>query len=1293
MKYEELAAIAMDNQDVMCYIADVETFEILYINETSKKNFGYSLEESFIGTKCHKFFSGKDIPCATCNNSILSSGRQVQRIMQSEINRKFYTAIDTIITVGSRKLRLTFAYDAALHEEEYGILAGKLLLEETLVKCIRSLVEDEELGDAINKLLSLVGYFYLSDRSYIFEVDHVSQTVKNTYEWCELPELSTIKHIPELKFNDVNVLLEGFNEYGEVLIKNIDFDLNQNTKLYKLLHETQRKSLLLVPLFKDKELKYFIGVDNPKRMLNDLSLLHSVSIFLVSAFKKEQIVKELEHLSYRDILTGLYNRNKYIARLEEMDVKAIRSLGFIHVTVNGLKNTNELYGERYGDEILKKIAKILSSHIRGELYRLSGDEFIALCSNISENDFNDLVTSLRQEESNYNELSYAVGGVWQNKKIDIHQGLSHAFDIMLAEKQKFYKGKSDGKVQMRSNPVEILLNEIKQGIFSIYLQPKVELKTGKIVGAEALVRKKNSTGYVIFPDRFVSVYENEGTIRHVDFFVLEQVCILLEQLIAEDKAFPIAVNFSRVTFIASDLVEEIVKTCNKYNVPHCYIKIELTESIEKMNYDFFKRKIRDIKNAGFSVSLDDFGAKQSNLLMLTVSEFSEVKIDRGLVENLTSSSQNRIVLRNIIKTIMELGISICVAEGIETKEQKEMLEDFGCLYGQGYYFYRPMPIDTFLEIYENDQGKIESENKDNEENLAGCEIKINDSLEIYDNLPIGLNIWNHTRNTVACNQYLVELFELDSKKEYTEKFYSLSPEKQPNGLNSKELSQYYVNEARNNGYIKFKWLHCKLNGEKIPCEVILKKLNIKDEYGDYIVIGFTKDMRSFSESVPKLEAKIDYNLRYREMEAILETMPLGLNLWNQNYENVACNNFSKILFDLDSKEQYLTNFFKLSPEKQPDGTNSIEFASKYIKEAQEKGFAKFYWLHCKLNGEEIPCEIILYRLDSMGRDGNNLVAGFTRDLRPQLAGHEQSEISEGFYFNQVSDKILITTIAELTAEWFWVYDNRTAHIQFFGKGREILDLPTERHPFPESIIDRNMVYKDDVDTFLAMDQAFRKGLNRPTEVRFNLPDGSNRYFKIVYKNIYDNDGKPMFSIGKTYDIDEQKSLKMLSQTDLLTNTYNKITTEKFIKSIIYDYRKLSHVLFIMDIDDFKGLNDRMGHQIGDLILKEIGKNLHSCFRDGDIIGRIGGDEFIVFVKNLDNLGIIKSKAEAIVRSFGSIGDEDYAHIEVSGSVGIALYPQDGLSYEELYKNADVALYQSKKLGKNCYSFYSKEDDV
>ncbi len=421
---------------------------------------------------------------------------------------------------------------------------------------------------------------------------------------------------------------------------------------------------------------------------------------------------------------------------------------------------------------------------------------------------------------------------------------------------------------------------------------------------------------------------------------------------------------------------------------------------------------------------------------------------------------------------------------------------------------------------------------------------------------------------------------------------------------------------------------------------------------------------------------------------IIDNIPVCINVLNDKAESVYCNNYTVDLYGVKTKNDFMNCFYDLTTENQPNGINSKIAFSEYVLTALEKGEVHFNWLDIKATGEELPLFISIYKLNTKSDQGEELLVSTMRDLRPYLAGFEEEEQFNDYYYNQITYKDLFNSVAELTDEWFWIYNVNMATIQFFGKGREILGLESKKMPFPSYVVDSGMVYPDDLDVFLKFDENLKTGIVNPCEVRFISASGSTRYYKITYKTIYDKSGKPLFSIGKTYDIDKQKRLEVLSKTDLLTNCLNKITTENVIKDIIDSNPESSHALFIIDVDDFKSVNDELGHYFGDNVLCDIAKNLHSNFRNVDIIGRIGGDEFLVFIKNISNENVIISKAEAIATAFQNSYSGENKDYKVSGSIGVALYPKHATTYEGLYKCADKALYASKMAGKDRYTLYS-----
>ena len=179
-------------------------------------------------------------------------------------------------------------------------------------------------------------------------------------------------------------------------------------------------------------------------------------------------------------------------------------------------------------------------------------------------------------------------------------------------------------------------------------------------------------------------------------------------------------------------------------------------------------------------------------------------------------------------------------------------------------------------------------------------------------------------------------------------------------------------------------------------------------------------------------------------------------------------------------------------------------------------------------------------------------------------------------------------------------------------------------------------------------------------------------------------------IGKIRTNEQKKKLENKADTDLLTGLNNKLATERKIKEYMEQNPNSQSMLFIVDVDNFKKINDTMGHAFGDEVLRTLGERLPAIFRATDIIGRVGGDEFMVFLKGVSEAESIRKEAKKIENFFQNFKAGEYTKYAATASIGVAVFPQEGADFESLYKAADQGLYKAKKRGKNQVAFYKEE---
>lgn len=216
------------------------------------------------------------------------------------------------------------------------------------------------------------------------------------------------------------------------------------------------------------------------------------------------------------------------------------------------------------------------------------------------------------------------------------------------------------------------------------------------------------------------------------------------------------------------------------------------------------------------------------------------------------------------------------------------------------------------------------------------------------------------------------------------------------------------------------------------------------------------------------------------------------------------------------------------------------------------------------------------------------------------------------------------------------------------------------------------------------------------EKKLRLKDASGRYIwcKMRLTQQFAPDGTPLKVIGALSDIDREfqksQTLKRKAEQDALTGMYNKITSHSLIRSYLQDKPDEVSALMIIDIDNFKSINDTLGHLYGDAVLTELSRVMRRSFRDADILGRVGGDEFIVFLKGISSVDNARLNAEKVLRLFSELRSKGKIDTFISCSIGVALYPIDGEDFTTLYRSADHALYQAKKEGKNRYAIYGSQ---
>ncbi|MBW6410596.1 EAL domain-containing protein [Clostridium weizhouense] len=418
-----------------------------------------------------------------------------------------------------------------------------------------------------------------------------------------------------------------------------------------------------------------------------------------------------------DPLTGLMNLSKFEVVANNLLNNNLQKnkYALIYSDFNKFKYINDNLGYAIGNELLIKFSNLLSDSLEKDelLCRPSSDNFITLIKyngiknfknrlasfnekfiKIQKQDFNNLKLSVISGIcliSSYNNNLYSIIDKANMARKTIKD--SHKSQYAFYDKKLHIQSTKEKKIE------SLMVTALENKEFLVYLQPKVELLTKKTVGAEALVRWLRPNKTLIAPGEFIPLFEKNGFIIELDFYVYEEIFKTIRRWIDEDKnIFPISVNVSRAHINDNSFIYRLNKLIEKYKIPTNLIELELTENICFNNMDNVINQIIKLKLLGFSFSIDDFGSGYSSLNLLKDIPIDVLKLDKSFFPSNNINKKEKIIVSNIVNMAKDLDILV-LSEGIETQEQIDFLTNIGCNLVQGYYFAKPMPIEEFEKIY------------------------------------------------------------------------------------------------------------------------------------------------------------------------------------------------------------------------------------------------------------------------------------------------------------------------------------------------------------------------------------------------------------------------------------------------------------------------------------------------------------------------------------------------------------------------------------------------------------------
>ena len=429
------------NLDESVYAADVETHELVYLNRKALDILGLKSLDEVRGKKCYEVLQGFTSPCDFCNNDSLSVGQFKSWRHNNPVIGKYFILKDTLIEdpETKRKYRFEITVDITENRVQDEIIQAYQDMEALANEGLKKAVATESPDESINIILEHLGTALSAERTYIFE-ENKNGGDDNTYEWCAPgihPEKDNLQNLPpEVCANWYRIFEEGHN----IIIPDLEETKETDPLQYENLKRQGVHSIVIVPLYEKGKAIAFCGADNPPPMYLECAhdMLQIMASFLLSCLRRRNLLNKLMDLSYKDALTKLGNRFALIDFIKDLDRS--QSISIVYCDITGLKQVNDTQGHEAGDALIINSCKCLKQVYNDYgVFRIGGDELLAVCPNISQADAEALVAQLRAAMKEYS-VNLAIGMVWKEAATNnLYPIVQEAEQLMYADKSEYYR--------------------------------------------------------------------------------------------------------------------------------------------------------------------------------------------------------------------------------------------------------------------------------------------------------------------------------------------------------------------------------------------------------------------------------------------------------------------------------------------------------------------------------------------------------------------------------------------------------------------------------------------------------------------------------------------------------------------------------------------------------------------------------------------------------------------------------------------------------------------------------------
>lgn len=565
--------------------------------------------------------------------------------------------------------------------------------KDVALQCVSSMLSSDSLDTSVRSVLSYIGTYYRADRVYVLTLTEDQGYVTMPYEWTSTRKPSIQQAASGLLIDRLPILRRCMEERAPVFLTRM-LPLEQPSSP----GEESRWHFTTFPLIEDDAIMGFLCIENPREHPTDAALFTTLIPYILGEQKRFHTKMSVAGDPSGVYPSDLPNLRSYMNVIYSINSDVYSSMGAVCLDIPGLSSINGSQGFKYGSRMLWYVSKTLTDIFGHSLiFRTWDAEFVALCPDTTQRVFlgrcNRLRSALERRYPNDLRIGYSWSeGIFSGKAL-----VSEARSIMRCAQVRDLPeaGSSSAGPTLPATGGAGLV-----GRFTIHLQPKVNMVTGDLIGAEALVRGIDADGSLVYPSRFIKQLEKAGSVRDIDLFVLDRTLALMDDWRERGMTpVPISVNISRSTLFDPTALASVMAIQSRYPLlPPDLLELEVTERGIRVDSRSLSETMDRFRELGVRFALDDFGSEYANITIFTNVKFDCVKLDRSLIAELASNPRARMLVNDLVK-ICHTCDMFCVAEGVETKAQIAALADAGCVCGQGFYFDRALPVEQFEDKY------------------------------------------------------------------------------------------------------------------------------------------------------------------------------------------------------------------------------------------------------------------------------------------------------------------------------------------------------------------------------------------------------------------------------------------------------------------------------------------------------------------------------------------------------------------------------------------------------------------